>query len=541
MRLARYENQELTEPELEAFAEELRLDSSKREAFVQHFQMTQELRSVGGIAEAEHAVNSRIQQFIPPPDEPKLEVFRPVGPRKRRRSPRPKPVVFDDKSNWLWKVAAVLIIGIVGSWAFIQHQSGGEINQTSPEIAKEGGKSELSPKHVISGPVTPVNEERLSNENDSTNGANGSDENKTSPTVDLVKHDQEQEVNPNSNSVMVPDPEVSTETLGFVWKTELRTDEWYPEREIRAGDYSIGKGEVEVRLLNGVRLSLVGPTEFSIENTEGIRLKSGKMSAEINPAVASFKVDTDSVKVVDLGTRFAVTANSKGDAAVHVYDGKVSAAVNTALEKAEILETGGTVKLDTRTDQLKPIAFDQDFFAPRPERLGIIEGNGAGSRVLDRAPRRISDETAGDVAFIIFQERSELKLARDLELDASGHELGEGAGSSITTPKELIIPAGTKVSTFLICGNDVPPSAQTYLADNFVRFDGPILGVVSKGEKLEETTRRGGSTRTRYPDNMKAKGIVIPKHHAQVSEDLHQISLRRGSFGKFIRVYVARD
>ena len=89
------------------------------------------------------------------------------------------------------------------------------------------------------------------------------------------------------------------------------------------GELALESGFLRVRLGNGVLLDLNGPLAATFESSMKMRLLHGRMSADVGEHGKGFTVLTDAGEVVDLGTRFGVEADVKGESRVAVFSGEV--------------------------------------------------------------------------------------------------------------------------------------------------------------------------------------------------------------------------
>ncbi len=344
--------------------------------------------------------------------------------------------------------------------------------------------------------------------------------------------------------------------VGMVWSGDGSSDEWKPGVQLVAGEYSVDRGTIEFRLVAesekyeefeldpgieeefdaGVRILVAGPARFALHSTDHVQLHSGKLSAEVFPLASGFKVSANAVDVVDLGTRFAVTANTKGDVAVHVFDGSVTAGLRDRDGEPSAVRSGETLRLDLASNRLEPVAFQSSLFAPRPAWQGGIEAHGASVRVLDRPPREIDRElvSSGDNA-VLFQERSGIVLRQALEVKLAGP--GEKVPSTTTS---ATIPAGARISSYLFhhISNDPEDNSATR---TFIRFDSPILGIIVSGDRLLETDRILGATRTDYPGRA-ARGLE-GRERVRIHADGRTLSIRSRAnvLSDQLRVLVAED
>lgn len=123
---------------------------------------------------------------------------------------------------------------------------------------------------------------------------------------------------------------------------------WSAGQRIQLSDLKIDTGEVDVKLDSGVTLSLEGPFHAAFENNGSMQLFHGKMSAEVAEQGKGFTVRTATSEVVDLGTRFGISAKADGETDVVVFEGevKVRRKNNPAKpEKWTTLKSGEAVRM----------------------------------------------------------------------------------------------------------------------------------------------------------------------------------------------------
>jgi hypothetical protein len=100
---------------------------------------------------------------------------------------------------------------------------------------------------------------------------------------------------------------------------------YLPGTRLAAGqELELARGVAELRFDCGVNVILQGPACADLISASSMRLRSGKMTAEVLRAEArGFQVQTPRGNVVDLGTEFGVEVTPTRDVAVHVFKGEV--------------------------------------------------------------------------------------------------------------------------------------------------------------------------------------------------------------------------
>jgi len=123
---------------------------------------------------------------------------------------------------------------------------------------------------------------------------------------------------------------------------------WGVGERLQKSELKIDAGELDVRLDSGVTLSLEGPFHAQFQNSGAMRLFHGTMSAEVAEKGKGFTVLTATSEVVDLGTRFGISAKADGETDVVVFEGEVKLRRNNSPTKAEkwtTLKSGEAVRV----------------------------------------------------------------------------------------------------------------------------------------------------------------------------------------------------
>ncbi len=103
-------------------------------------------------------------------------------------------------------------------------------------------------------------------------------------------------------------------------------------------------------------------------------LDRGKLTADVPPAAQGFTIAAPGVSIVDLGTRFGVTAHGQATQ-VHVLQGSVE--LHGPTERPTVLRTDEAVQIDTAAGTVERIA-------ARPEMFQVAARPPGRSRFLDR-------------------------------------------------------------------------------------------------------------------------------------------------------------
>lgn len=93
--------------------------------------------------------------------------------------------------------------------------------------------------------------------------------------------------------------------------------------KLSPGTLALVEGIATLKFKNGATVTIEAPTKLQIRDAMHCRLLEGTLTAEVPEPAHGFTIDTADLKVVDLGTRFGVTAGSVGNSQVRVFQGEV--------------------------------------------------------------------------------------------------------------------------------------------------------------------------------------------------------------------------
>ena len=163
--------------------------------------------------------------------------------------------------------------------------------------------------------------------------------------------------------------------------------------ELQAGTVlSASTGSIELCFRSGAVCVVEAPFELEVEGAGGLRVTEGNVFSHVSEAARGFVVDTPHGKVVDLGTRFGVEVDSKGNTSVAVAEGLVEIQLpgNTELDRI-LLEKGEVASADingwrmlSQSEQQRDSIINR-FMTTPGVRLSLADmvagGDGLGDRV----------------------------------------------------------------------------------------------------------------------------------------------------------------
>jgi len=126
---------------------------------------------------------------------------------------------------------------------------------------------------------------------------------------------------PSSVTAAIPTVASITKSQGCRWGgSTLPTAEG---SRISAGTFELVEGLATLKFDSGAEVVLEAPATLEIIDAMNCRLVRGTIVADVPKQAIGFTVDTKDAKVVDLGTRFGVSADDDGKYLVHVIEGLV--------------------------------------------------------------------------------------------------------------------------------------------------------------------------------------------------------------------------
>ncbi len=143
---------------------------------------------------------------------------------------------------------------------------------------------------------------------------------------------------------------VLTQTLDAAFAPTPRTS----GETLLPGRIQLTAGLAQIEFFSGATLLIEGAAELELVSAWEARCVSGKVRVRVPPAAHGFRLQTPGVKLVDLGTEFAVNVDAGGQSAdVHVFDGEVVAhpagRAEISLRQGQSLRGAELAALDPQT------------------------------------------------------------------------------------------------------------------------------------------------------------------------------------------------
>lgn len=243
-------------------------------------------------------------------------------------------------------------------------------------------------------------------------------------------------------------------------------------------------GDATLLLDNGVELQLRGPAELELLSVGHGILHRGQISARVPENAIGFRLDAPGVNVIDLGTEFSVAVDEAGQPKVHVFKGKVRAALPTLPETRTELGAGETARFDVALGKVSRGEKDLSPFPPLEDDAKLPHTTGD-VRYLRRPPESVKAGTFEHDSIIVFEEQAEFTLPEPVQVVLGASNQQEGTDPSV--PEVATLPAGTQVRSFYVHFDRVGRGQSDVESKGSITFDRPVLGLVIPFKSLAQT------------------------------------------------------
>lgn len=165
----------------------------------------------------------------------------------------------------------------------------------------------------------------------------------------------------------------------------------------------LAEGEAHVSMACGAEFVVKASAELQFDTSKHVELRRGVLTAHVAAWGSGFTVDTSAMRVVDLGTEFAISA-SDNDVETHVLRGQVRVqplASSLSGRRSVLLTQGEGMRVDSGAESPVRIAAQKDRFPGlsdkfRPFKPIAFSNTGIGLTVGDEDPHwRIIDGPKG--------------------------------------------------------------------------------------------------------------------------------------------------
>ncbi len=337
-----------------------------------------------------------------------------------------------------------------------------------------------------------------------------------------------------------------TEYIGILTSLKANSESGghFVGQGLQRGPFKLESGKAQVRLDNGVELSMRGPVEFDVYGLDHISLVTGRVTANVPPQAIGFRIDTPDMEVIDLGTEFALKVDGTGKSRLHVLEGEVEARLKKGLNNENyplIIAKDRLEDLDHSPSYLEKV-YDPESFAPSPTRDQLIRTTGGMVHSLQDAPRDLRYGRFKHDYIMLFPERLDYELAESLPVNltepgtyrfiskAAIEDYLKTATDKQKEREKLVesslvqgeIPASTKVNSYLVHFDASEKRGKIHKAKGRIRFNKRILGVILHGPNLNDSDALVGNPNTVYENNTMRR---TENDLVRISSDRHQVFL----------------
>ncbi len=92
---------------------------------------------------------------------------------------------------------------------------------------------------------------------------------------------------------------------------------------LEPGSFVLHSGTIQIEFLAGVRLLLRAPADFELRAADEVLLRQGSVSCFVAEMGRGFRIVTEEMEVIDLGTAFSIEVKKGQKSEVHVLEGSV--------------------------------------------------------------------------------------------------------------------------------------------------------------------------------------------------------------------------
>lgn len=160
-------------------------------------------------------------------------------------------------------------------------------------------------------------------------------------------------------------PEVATLADSISAKWSDAAGDMEKGQRLRAGEgpLRLAEGLATLQFDNNTQVVIEAPAEFQILTEETIRLRYGKLCATVPQEAIGFTVNTQTARVIDLGTVFGVQADISGDTSLHVLQGKTTLIAGNKLNKTSVqVDKNSAKKVAGDTQAVQDIPCNDHLF-----------------------------------------------------------------------------------------------------------------------------------------------------------------------------------
>ena len=153
------------------------------------------------------------------------------------------------------------------------------------------------------------------------------------------------------------------------------------------GTLALAEGMATIQFDSGATVTLEAPTTLEVDSAMRCRLLDGSVVADVPESAHGFTIDTEKLEVIDLGTKFGVTASEAGGSHVFVFDGEVKVREGDA-EEAQHVFGGKSLHFGSTPDEPDAeIDRSVSLLSPGPDWFAISTDDGGKDVYIRRGDR----------------------------------------------------------------------------------------------------------------------------------------------------------
>jgi len=275
--------------------------------------------------------------------------------------------------------------------------------------------------------------------------------------------------------------------------------------------YYLNQGMLQLQMDSGVDVVIAGPTTFQLINSNAMRLLRGTMTAKVSQDAIGFEVQTPTLKIVDLGTRFGVHADEAGVSETHVFQGIVNYSKwkkGNVHGPPKLLTAGQSVKQSPNGKFIQSNTNSEILFAKCLMREAGIHKLSGAMNYLSEMPASLKEGSFSSNNNIhVFLERKNFQLPVDIICNTPIQDNKEISKKEPQGQyKSGVIKQGTKVDVYYIHHGihpadnpelPVQKSGESFLKGD-IRFKNRILGILPTDTLLLQTDEILGNPDVQY-------------------------------------------
>ncbi|MFC1762995.1 FecR domain-containing protein [Planctomycetota bacterium] len=290
--------------------------------------------------------------------------------------------------------------------------------------------------------------------------------------------------------------------LTYAKDVSWQTDSLIPSAQaVLPGSYHLTQGQLRLQMNQGTIVTMDAPSQFEIKNQNNIVLASGKISTVMAEGAPPFRVLTQHLEVIDIGTAFGLHVRDDGSSQVTVFEGSVQ--VRAPQGNPLLLKRGDSAQ-SSSTGQLHLDVFDAQPFS---ELWPLAKGIDQMSELVEFIPpgpqRPLTDYRHNQKLFLM-PEQMNLKLGQKIRVDLTP----ETTRLPVQDRQPSLLEAKTISSYIVFFNGQVPETeGQHQNIQGQITFAQPILGVIYNEKRLTRSDTSLGLKDITYPQTQ-GRGLV---------------------------------